>query len=220
MSCDQSNADCIFLHVQAVDTAAVKSHFDRYHIADRLDITITQPKRLVHFPYLETCEDRSDSAIGCHRYGIPGLDVWMDEPFDFIPIDTDQLEVSRIKRGVPVFGQDMFPDDNPLIYGLADAISKHKGCYIGQETVAMTRDRGRPPRRLVVCRSQGVQAVKGPVRYDKDTVGDLSSVAMDGEIAHGLATVKYSVAQRENILVDALNQSWTIIQVADYGKPS
>lgn len=61
------------------------------------------------------------------------------------PIGWQAWNAYRIEALYPYFPVDIAPETNPVIYGLAGAISAHKGCYIGQETVAMTRDRGRPP---------------------------------------------------------------------------
>jgi folate-binding protein YgfZ len=61
-------------------------------------------------------------------------------------------EVVRIEHGRPRFGVDMDTDTIPLEAGIeARAISRSKGCYVGQEVIVRVQDRGqgRVARRLV-----------------------------------------------------------------------
>ena len=65
--------------------------------------------------------------------------------------DAD-VEAVRIESGRPLFGADMDADTIPLEAGLeARAISRTKGCYVGQEVIVRVQDRGhgRVARRLV-----------------------------------------------------------------------
>jgi folate-binding protein YgfZ len=58
----------------------------------------------------------------------------------------------RIENGRPRFGRDMDADTIPLEAGLEDrAISRSKGCYVGQEVIVRVQDRGhgRVAKRLV-----------------------------------------------------------------------
>jgi tRNA-modifying protein YgfZ len=61
-------------------------------------------------------------------------------------------EVVRIENGRPRFGIDMDADTIPLEAGIeARAISRSKGCYVGQEVIVRVQDRGqgRVAKRLV-----------------------------------------------------------------------
>jgi tRNA-modifying protein YgfZ len=65
--------------------------------------------------------------------------------------DAD-VEAVRIESGRPRFGADMDTDTIPLEAGLEErAISRTKGCYVGQEVIVRVLDRGhgRVARRLV-----------------------------------------------------------------------
>jgi tRNA-modifying protein YgfZ len=65
--------------------------------------------------------------------------------------DAD-VEAVRIESGRPRFGADMDADTIPLEAGLEDrAISRTKGCYVGQEVIVRVIDRGhgRVARRLI-----------------------------------------------------------------------
>lgn len=62
------------------------------------------------------------------------------------------LDVVRIESGRPLYGVDMDADTIPLEAGIEDrAISRTKGCYVGQEVIVRVLDRGhgRVARRLV-----------------------------------------------------------------------
>ena len=61
-------------------------------------------------------------------------------------------EAVRIESGRPRFGVDMDTDTIPLEAGLEErAISRSKGCYVGQEVIVRVQDRGqgRVAKRLV-----------------------------------------------------------------------
>jgi folate-binding protein YgfZ len=67
-------------------------------------------------------------------------------------VDEEAAEAVRIEAGRPRFGQDMNEDTIPLEAGIEDrAISRTKGCYVGQEVIIRVLDRGhgRVARRLV-----------------------------------------------------------------------
>lgn len=75
------------------------------------------------------------------------------------PLSEVEAEALRIKAGRPRFGQDMDDTNLPDELGLEPAISRTKGCYVGQEIVARLATYGRVNRRLVGFRfPQGVLA--------------------------------------------------------------
>jgi folate-binding protein YgfZ len=66
-------------------------------------------------------------------------------------------ETLRIEAGLPEFGPDIDEDRLAMETGrTAQAICYTKGCYLGQETIVMARDRGQVNRQLL-----GVQLVEG-----------------------------------------------------------
>ena len=100
---------------------------------------------------------RSDAA------GVPGFDLIAGAPdlphlesallaAGAVRADDGDVEAVRIETGHPRFGDDMDADTIPLEAGLDDrAISRTKGCYVGQEVIVRVLDRGhgRVARRLV-----------------------------------------------------------------------
>jgi tRNA-modifying protein YgfZ len=64
--------------------------------------------------------------------------------------DAQTYDVLRIEAGLPEYGIDI--DENRLameVNRTAQAISYEKGCYLGQETIVMARDRGQVNRLLM-----------------------------------------------------------------------
>jgi folate-binding protein YgfZ len=100
---------------------------------------------------------RSDEA------GVPGYDIIVDAPqaeavtaalvaAGAVRVEAADAEAVRIENGRPRFGQDMDTDTIPLEAGLEErAISRTKGCYVGQEVIVRVQDRGhgRVAKRLV-----------------------------------------------------------------------
>lgn len=80
-------------------------------------------------------------------------DVWdfillKGEFHSIVPVGLDALERLRIEAGIPVYGKDVDETNMMLETGLADAVSFTKGCYTGQEAVAMATYRGHVSKRL------------------------------------------------------------------------
>jgi tRNA-modifying protein YgfZ len=103
---------------------------------------------------------RSDEA------GVSGYDVIVDAlnadsvvvallAAGAVRVSDADAEAVRIESGRPRFGADMDADTIPLEAGLeARAISRSKGCYVGQEVIVRVQDRGhgRVAKRLVGLR--------------------------------------------------------------------
>ena len=101
--------------------------------------------------------------VGSDELGVPGYDILVDasdaEPVTAALLATGAVRVSeaeaetvRIESGRPRFGVDMDADTIPLEAGLEErAISRSKGCYVGQEVIVRVQDRGqgRVAKRLV-----------------------------------------------------------------------
>jgi tRNA-modifying protein YgfZ len=95
--------------------------------------------------------------------GVPGYDVLVDAPHakavtaallgaGAVPVSETDAEGVRMESGRPRFGVDMDADTIPLEAGLEQrAISRTKGCYVGQEVIVRVQDRGhgRVAKRLV-----------------------------------------------------------------------
>ncbi|HLY92497.1 MAG TPA: folate-binding protein, partial [Candidatus Angelobacter sp.] len=64
------------------------------------------------------------------------------------PVGAQALEMWRVLRGVPNYGQDIRDRDLPQETGQTDALNFTKGCFIGQEIVERIRSRGQVHRQF------------------------------------------------------------------------
>jgi folate-binding protein YgfZ len=71
------------------------------------------------------------------------------------PVGDEAFEVLRMEAGTPLFGADIGPDLGPIEAGLETIVSFRKGCFPGQEVLAKTRSRGKPPKSLVGLAIEG-----------------------------------------------------------------
>ena len=101
--------------------------------------------------------------------------------------------------GVPRFGVDFDNTFLPQEAALEGAVHFEKGCYLGQESVAMAQ-RGRVKRRLRRVRFEG-SPLLGTVRFEDAEVGRVTSAAADGSGGFGIATIKTTVPLRERVQV-------------------
>jgi folate-binding protein YgfZ len=141
---------------------------------------------------------RSDEA------GVEGYDVIVDrsaaDPLTralteagAVPVDAEAAEARRIEAGRPRFGQDMNEDTIPLEAGIEDrAISRTKGCYVGQEVIIRVLDRGhgRVAKRLVgLAFAPGVPvpAPATPIAAGDREIGRITSVTRSPALGRAIA---------------------------------
>ncbi|HTU89976.1 MAG TPA: aminomethyltransferase family protein [Gemmataceae bacterium] len=104
------------------------------------------------------------------------------------PAGCEACEILRIEAGLPREGADI--DETtfaPEVGRIAETICYTKGCYLGQESIVMARDRGQVNRTLV-----GVQLPEGPVPHgsllfagDKE-IGRVTSSVHSPQLGMGL----------------------------------
>lgn len=103
------------------------------------------------------------------------------------------VEVIRIESGRPLFGVDTDTDTIPLEAGLEDrAISRTKGCYVGQEVIVRVIDRGhgRVARRLVglvLPAEAPVPAARAPLSAGDKGIGRVTSAALSPALGRPIA---------------------------------
>jgi folate-binding protein YgfZ len=110
-----------------------------------------------------------------------------------ITVEESDLETVRIELGRPRFGADLDTDVIPLEAGLeARAISRSKGCYVGQEVIVRVQDRGhgRVARRLVGLALDASAALPergAPIEADGRAIGRVTSAAWSPSLARPIA---------------------------------
>lgn len=108
-------------------------------------------------------------------------------------VESDAAEICRVETGRPVFGKDMTEDTIPLEAGIEDrAISRTKGCYVGQEVIIRVLDRGhgRVARRLVglTCDvASDVPAIGASIADGDRAVGSVTSAVWSPSLERPIA---------------------------------
>lgn len=123
--------------------------------------------------------------------GLPGFDVFCPTEMTAAlwtklvgagasAADEQTWEILRIEAGLPLFGRDI--DDNRLAMevGRPQAISYTKGCYLGQETIVMARDRGHVNRMRARLQIDGEKAAAtgSKIFHQDQEVGHVTSSAV------------------------------------------
>jgi folate-binding protein YgfZ len=104
-------------------------------------------------------------------------------------------------EGTPRFGTDFDESFLPQEAALERAVHFEKGCYLGQEAVAMAQ-RGRIKRRLRHLAFDGDPAI-GPVHHAGSEVGRVTSIGSDAGKGYGVATIKTVVGAGETVEVES-----------------
>jgi folate-binding protein YgfZ len=100
----------------------------------------------------------------------------------------DLVEAYRIAVGIPRWGVDVDEDTTPIEGGLDPLLSFSKGCYVGQEVVAMATFRGRVAWNLARLEVAG-QAPQPGAKLGASAKGRITSATQVGAVAVMLGTV-------------------------------
>jgi aminomethyltransferase len=140
------------------------------------------------------------------------------------PFGLTALDLLRTEAFLPWFGMEILRGQNPMIYGSGARISHDKGCYLGQETIAMTRDRGRPPRLLtqISANFDGLPEAEAELLAGEALAGQILSGHFSPKLEKpvAFALVKTSLALPGGELRDRQNRLWTIDRVASLRESS
>lgn len=112
-----------------------------------------------------------------------------------IPFGQSAQDTLRIEAGIPVYGVDVDENNMMLESGLADAVNFNKGCYTGQEAVAMATYRGHVSKRItgLIIKGDQVPSAGSRILKGEKEVGHITSPTyseMVGSII-SLALIKY-----------------------------
>lgn len=149
-------------------------------------------------------------VVRASHTGEPGFDILvaesaLEDVWDFIllkgkfhslsPLGLQALDALRIEAGIPIYGIDVDETNMLLETGLNDAVSFTKGCYTGQEAVAMATYRGHISKKLSGLRlnTTDVPNRGDMVRKDEKEIGFVTSALHSATIGSviALAYVKY-----------------------------
>jgi tRNA-modifying protein YgfZ len=119
------------------------------------------------------------------------LAAWRSSLQGWLEATAADLEVWRIRRGVPRFGVDVGEDALAAEAGWDGLVDQAKGCFLGQEAVAKVRNLGHPPRVIVLLRSDGPPLPGEPVLANGEEAGRITGAAPDGDGYAVLARVRW-----------------------------
>jgi folate-binding protein YgfZ len=98
------------------------------------------------------------------------------------PTGTAALNLFRISRGIPQFGEDIRERDLPQETGQIRALNFTKGCYLGQEIVERIRSRGAVHRQFTAFSVEGTLPEPGAKiltgEKEEKEVGEITSSAI------------------------------------------
>jgi folate-binding protein YgfZ len=159
-------ADELVVTTPADRLAALHQHLDKLLIMEDAELGLREGlHRLRFYPGEQPCDAPGAAETTGSWLGL-GLELLVSEAraqelIGALPAVTDlaHVEQHRVALGVPLFGRDLDEETVPLEGGLDRAISFSKGCYVGQEVVAMATYRGRVLWNLVRMQVAGARRV-------------------------------------------------------------
>jgi folate-binding protein YgfZ len=188
----------------------LRAHLDKLLIMEECEIQDASGlRRLRYFP-AAVAPDVSASITGCWQ---PlGFELLLAEADAQALLETlpdrprpDQIEAWRVALGIPAWGADLDQETTPIEAGLDRVLSFAKGCYVGQEVVAMATYRGRVAWNLVRLEVEGAAPPSGtridPQRGPKGRVTSSTQVAGFGVLL-GLVHKEFIVPGSEVKLED------------------
>jgi tRNA-modifying protein YgfZ len=114
----------------------------------------------------------------------------------FEAASSADAEAWRVAAGVPRVGIDTSDGDLPQEGALEAAVAFDKGCFVGQEAVAKTRNLGHPRRALLTVSAEGRVEAGDRVVADGDDVGAITSAVPAGPRSLALARVRWRDRER------------------------
>lgn len=113
---------------------------------------------------------------------------------DAQPVGTDALEMWRVLRGIPNYGQDIRDRDLPQETEQMQALTFTKGCYIGQEIVERIRARGQVHRKFTGFVFGKHSPALGKYEADGRALAEITTIARvpapDGDKNIGLGYIR------------------------------
>ncbi|MGB6222714.1 YgfZ/GcvT domain-containing protein [Haloferula sp.] len=175
-----SETGSLWLTCPKDQAAGLRDRLERYLIADDVEVAdLTNQWACIHSSHPDPSSDFVRSARGC--FG-DGFDCWWKT--DHLPqldaIDQAQAKRLRISARIPAWGHELSEGMLPPDAGLdKNAISYHKGCYIGQEVLSRIKSAGKLNRRLAAFEITGEPNEGDLLLLGSKEVGHLTSVVTD-----------------------------------------
>lgn len=194
-------AGCIgdesFVLVQQADQPeSVGKLLSRYVLSSRVTLTDVSGHRSVLRLAGGTEEPAGTWMVGDSVSPIAVHTATAAEVADFYGDDfaeaSDGFEAARISDGIPKLPNDFAETSLPAEAGWDDLmVDAQKGCFLGQESVAKIRNRGRPPFLVVGLRASGAVEVGEPVLLEGSETGVVTSALSGTQGSAVIARVRW-----------------------------
>jgi folate-binding protein YgfZ len=167
---------------------ALRAHLDKLLIMEDCEIQeISGLRRLRYWPSDAPPRDVPEQILGSAQ---PlGFELLLPEAEAQSLLESvrerprpDLIEAWRIAIGVPRWGAELDENTTPIEAGLDPLLSFSKGCYVGQEVVAMATYRGRVAWNLVRLQVEGEAPAAGS-KLGGDGKGTVTSATQIGGTA-------------------------------------
>jgi folate-binding protein YgfZ len=112
-----------------------------------------------------------------------------------VPVSSASWEAYRVENGMPAYGAEFGPFNNPLESRLRGAMSEIKGCYTGQEVIARLETYRKVQRRLMSLALSGGATPGAKLTSEGASAGVVTSVAATPEGFAALALVSSKHAE-------------------------
>jgi folate-binding protein YgfZ len=125
---------------------SLPARLERYAVSDDVAFElIPQDPQRCHVFGLRAA---GEGGLRIRRLGVEGLDL-RGAPENLMEASNDEIELLRIERGIPRWGNELSEEILPQEAGLDRiAVDFNKGCYVGQEVVSRIHSVGRVNRCL------------------------------------------------------------------------
>jgi folate-binding protein YgfZ len=140
------DGDALIVEADASLEESLPVRLERYAVSDDVafELMPEDPLRCHVFGSLPAGE----KSVRIRRLGVEGVDL-SNAPENLMEAGKDEIELLRIERGIPRWGNELSEDTLPQEAGLDQiAVDFKKGCYVGQEVVSRIHSVGRVNRHL------------------------------------------------------------------------
>jgi folate-binding protein YgfZ len=200
----------LWLDMVAGLAETVVKHLNHYLISEQVELT----DRTGEFSLVRLVGPKSVGCVATHPTGIPPsrrhrllaldtVDLFCPSA-DFaslrqrlveggaVPAGSATYQILRIEAGLPEYGIDI--DENRLAMEVgrtAEAICYTKGCFLGQETIVMARDRGQVNRSLMGVKVRDGKPLAPGTKLFRadDEVGQVTSSVLSPRLGQVIALV-------------------------------
>lgn len=178
---------------------SLRAHLERFRIMEDVEFEGVDAAPRVAV----VAGPKRDALLATLAARLPGSSSIAAEPVSFLVlpagasppsdggVSAEAADAWRIAAGLPLGGVDFDLERIATELDLPAAISMTKGCYVGQEVVARTSNRGQVRRRRVGFRfgwpgSAPLPARSTPILFDGAPAGFLTSAALEPGTGEGL----------------------------------